>query len=138
MLFSFWYFCLICLILSFSHFEALFEAWKQNESRDAHQSKRNGPKCNSSRPEHVRTNKVIFRVASIVPSNLFDSNHPFYFVIQGVQENLCFFQSRLHRCTFKALNIMRVYSHSYWLVIVVQPIAAECWRGRILEKKHNI
>ena len=25
---------------------------------------------------------------------------------------------------------MRVYSHSYWLVIFVQPIAAECWRGR--------
>ena len=23
---------------------------------------------------------------------------------------------------------MRVYSHSYWLVILVQPIAAECWR----------
>ena len=39
---------------------------------------------------------------------------------------------------------MRVYSHSYWLVIFVQPIAAECWRGRggilsrIYEKKHNI
>ena len=25
---------------------------------------------------------------------------------------------------------MRVYSHSDWLVIFVQPIAAECWRGR--------
>ena len=36
---------------------------------------------------------------------------------------------------------MRVYSHSYWLVIFfLQPIAAECWRerggklSRILEK----
>ena len=25
---------------------------------------------------------------------------------------------------------MRVYSHSYWLTFFVQPIAAECWRGR--------
>ena len=46
--------------------------------------------------------------------------------------------------TFKALNVMRVYSHSYWLVIFVQPIADKCWRGRggklstILGKKHNI
>ena len=32
--------------------------------------------------------------------------------------------------TFKALNAMRVYSHSYKLVFFLQPIAAECWRGR--------
>ena len=25
---------------------------------------------------------------------------------------------------------MRVYSLSYWLVFFVQPIAADCWRGR--------
>ena len=37
-----------------------------------------------------------------------------------------------------------MYSHSYWLVIFVQPIAAACWRGkggkllRILGKKHTI
>ena len=39
---------------------------------------------------------------------------------------------------------MRVYSHSYLLIIFVQPIAVACWRGRgrklsrILEKKHTI
>ena len=32
--------------------------------------------------------------------------------------------------TFKALNAMRVYSHAYKLLIFVQLIAAECWRGR--------
>ena len=32
--------------------------------------------------------------------------------------------------TFKAFNAMRVYSHYYLRVIFVQPIAAECWRGR--------
>ena len=31
---------------------------------------------------------------------------------------------------FKAVNAMRVYSHSYWLVVFVQPIAAESWRRR--------
>ena len=42
---------------------------------------------------------------------------------------------------FKALDAMRVYSHSYRLVTFLQPIAAECWRGRggkhskILRKK---
>ena len=53
---------------------------------------------------------------------------------------------RLHCCKrpYSALNVMRVYSHSYWLVIFVQPIAAECWRGkggkllRIPKNKHNI
>ena len=30
--------------------------------------------------------------------------------------------------TFKALNVMRVYSHSYCLVVFVQPISG--WRGR--------
>ena len=73
------------------------------------------------------------------------------FHIQGVQEKLCFSQftaippsPTLLEETFKALNAMRVYSHSYWLVFYVQPIAAECWRGRggklsrILGKKHNI
>ena len=36
---------------------------------------------------------------------------------------------------------MRVYSHSYWLVIFVQPIAAECWRGtggKLSRKKTTI
>ena len=39
---------------------------------------------------------------------------------------------------------MRVYSHSYWQAIFVQPIAAECWCGRggklsrILGKKNTI
>ena len=40
---------------------------------------------------------------------------------------------RLHRykpLTFKTLNAMQAYTHSYWLVIFVQPIAAESWRGR--------
>ena len=28
---------------------------------------------------------------------------------------------------------MRMYSHSYWLVFFVQPLAAECWRGKGFE-----
>ena len=52
--------------------------------------------------------------------------------IQGVQEKLCFF-SQLTATppsptslleTFKALNAMQVYSHSYLLVIFVHPYMA--------------
>ena len=49
----------------------------------------------------------------------------FYSQIQGVQEKLCFFSQYTAtlpsptslKGTFKALNAMRVYSHSHWLVI---------------------
>ena len=43
--------------------------------------------------------------------------------------------------TFEVIKVMRV-SHSYWLAIFVQPIAAQCWRSRghkilkILRKEH--
>ena len=72
--------------------------------------------------------------------------------IHGVQEKLGFFTIHCNPSlayiavleTFKALNAMWVYSHSYWMVFFVQPIAAECWQGRggklsrILEKKPTI
>ena len=57
--------------------------------------------------------------------------------VQGVQEKLCFFTIHCNpslayiaiRDLQSSLNAMRVYSHSYWLVIFAQPIAADCWRG---------
>ena len=57
--------------------------------------------------------------------------------IQGVKEKLWFFTIHCNSSLaciavrdLQALNALRMYSHSYWLVIFVQPIAAECWRGR--------
>ena len=57
--------------------------------------------------------------------------------ITGCSGKLCFFTILCNPSLayiavrdFQSSNAMRVYSHSYWLVIFVQPIAAECWRGR--------
>ena len=57
--------------------------------------------------------------------------------IQGVQEKLCLFTihcnpSLAHIAVrdFQSSSAMRVHTHSYWLVIFVQPIAAECRWGR--------
>ena len=55
------------------------------------------------------------------------------YLIQGVQEKLCFFTIHCNpslayiavKETFKALNAMRVYSHSYWLYNQYQLTAGE-------------
>ena len=71
--------------------------------------------------------------------------------IQGVQEKMCFSQftatppspTSLSE-TLKALNAMRVYSHSYWLVIFCttnssRVLAMERWQTfKNSMKKHNI
>ena len=55
---------------------------------------------------------------------LLRSNRDEQTIVQAVQEKLCFFHNslqplpRLHRCqTPSKLSTIRVYSHSYWLVI---------------------
>ena len=74
------------------------------------------------------------------------------FHVQGIQEKLCFFHNslqplpRLHR--FERLSKLSTQSECTVTPIgwqfFVQPMAAECWRGRggklsrILGKKHNI
>ena len=71
--------------------------------------------------------------------------------VQGFQEKRIFFIFHFN-ASFAYIAVWPlkfpaqwwVHSHSYWLVIFVQPIAAECWRriggklSRILWEKNNI
>ena len=72
----------------------------------------------------------------------------FALLIQSVQEKLCFFQNHCNpSLAYIAVRGLQSsqrnasVSHSFWLLIFVQPIAAQCWRGRggklsrILEKE---
>ena len=91
-------------------------------------------------------NSSINNTGVICESLLLDVQRPHYyfhfFIFPTVRPYLCTYSVFRKNCafsqftatppspTFKVLNAVWMYSHSYWLTFFVQPIAAECWRGR--------
>ena len=66
------------------------------------------------------------------------------YIVTGVQEKLCFFKIHYNPSLAYIAVQCECTVNPIGLYFFVQPIAAECWRGRggklsrIHEKKHNI